>query len=46
MPRMERGHAGAEQLMTFQVTFMLEETLPDYQRSTPQKVVLSEHRCF
>jgi hypothetical protein len=39
-------HTGAEQLMTFQITFMLEETLPDYQHSAPEKVVLSEHRCF
>jgi hypothetical protein len=41
-------HAGAKhkQLMTFQITYMLEETLPDYRRSTPQKTVLSEHRCF
>jgi hypothetical protein len=39
-------HAGAEQLMTFQITYMLEETLPDYRRSTPQKIVLSEHSCF
>jgi hypothetical protein len=39
-------HAGAEQLMTFQITYMLEETLPDYRRSTPQKTVLSEHTCF
>jgi hypothetical protein len=39
-------HAGAKQLMTFQITYMLEETLPDYRRSAPQKTVLSEHRCF
>jgi len=40
-------HAGAEQLTTFQITYMLEETLPDYRRqATPQKVVLWEHNCF
>jgi hypothetical protein len=39
-------HTGSEQLMDFQVTYMLEQTLPDYRRSTPEKVVLWEHRCF
>ena len=39
-------HTGSEQLMDFQITYMLEQTLPDYQRSTPEKVVLWEHRCF
>ena len=39
-------HTGSEQLVDFQITYMLEETLPDYQRSTPEKVVLWEHRCF
>lgn len=39
-------HAGTEQLRAFQITYMLEKTLPDYQRSTPQKVVLWEHKCF
>ncbi len=38
-------HTGAQQLMTFQITYMLEETLPDYKSSAPQKVVLWEHRC-
>jgi hypothetical protein len=39
-------HTGSEQLMDFQITYMLEQTLPDYQLSTPEKVVLWEHRCF
>jgi hypothetical protein len=39
-------HAGAEQLTTFQITYMLETTLPNYRRSTPQVVVLWEHSCF
>jgi hypothetical protein len=39
-------HAGAEQLADFQIIYMHEETLPGYQLSTPQKVVLWEHRCF
>jgi hypothetical protein len=39
-------HTGSEQLMDFQVTYMLEQTLPDYRRPTPEKVVLWEHRCF
>ena len=39
-------HTGAEQLTTFKITYMLEMTLPDYQPSAPQKVVLWEHSCF
>ena len=39
-------HSGSEQLMTFQITYMLEKTLPDYRQSTPQKVILWEHSCF
>ena len=39
-------HTGPEQLRTFQITYMLEMTLPDYQQSTPQEVVLWEHSCF
>ncbi len=39
-------HAGAGQLETLQITYMLEKTLPDYQRATPKKVVLWEHSCF
>jgi hypothetical protein len=39
-------HTGAEQLTTFNITYMLEMTLPDYQHSTPQKVDLWEHSCF
>jgi hypothetical protein len=39
-------HAGSEQLMTFEITYMLKTTLPDYQRSTPQAEVLWKHNCF
>jgi hypothetical protein len=39
-------HAGSEQLRTFQITYMRETTLPNYQRSMPQKVVLWEGTCF
>jgi len=39
-------HTGSEQLMDFQITYMLEQTLPDYQRSMPEKVMLWEHSCF
>ena len=39
-------HAGAQQLETFQITYMQEMTLPDYQPSTPEKRVLWEHSCF
>jgi hypothetical protein len=39
-------HTGAEQLRTFQITYMLEETLPNYRQATLQKVVLWEHSCF
>ena len=39
-------HAGAQQLDTFQITYMWETTLPDYQPATPQEQVLWEHNCF
>lgn len=39
-------HGGSEQLRTFRITYMLEQTLPNYQRPSPQKVVLWEHDCF
>jgi len=38
-------HTGSEELMTFQIIYMLEETLPDYQYSPPQKRVLWNHDC-
>jgi hypothetical protein len=38
-------HTGTNRLETFQITYMLEETLPDYQPSTPEKVILWEHSC-
>jgi hypothetical protein len=39
-------HAGAEQLRTFQITYMWQPTYPDYRQGTPQKTVLWEHSCF
>ena len=39
-------HTGAEQLTTFKITYMLEITLPNYQRSAPQEVVLWNHSCI
>jgi hypothetical protein len=39
-------HADTEQLLDLQIIFMEETTLPNYQLSTPQKVVLGEHSCF
>jgi hypothetical protein len=38
-------HAGAEQLIALQIIFMEETTLPNYQPSTPQKVVLGTYGC-
>jgi hypothetical protein len=38
-------HAGSEQLMNFDIIYMLEVTLPDYRRATPEKVVTWEHSC-
>jgi hypothetical protein len=39
-------HAGAEQLRTFQITYMQQPTLPDYIHATPRPVVLWTHSCF
>ncbi len=39
-------HAGAEQLVDLQITFMEEMTLPNHRPSTPQKVVLGTYSCF
>lgn len=39
-------HTGPERLVGFQITYMSEITQPNYQRSTPQKVVLRDHRCL
>ncbi len=38
-------YTGTNRLETFQITYMLEETLPDYQLSTPEKVILWDHSC-
>jgi hypothetical protein len=38
-------HAGTEQPVDFQITYMKEQTLADYQLSALQKQVLWEHRC-
>ena len=39
-------HTGDETLQTFKIIFMRENTLPDYQTSTPTPVTTWEHRCF
>jgi hypothetical protein len=39
-------HEGPEELTTLQVVYMVEETLPDNQRSTPQKVDVWEQDCL
>ncbi|MGI8909433.1 MAG: HTTM domain-containing protein [Rubrobacteraceae bacterium] len=39
-------HGGSEQLRTFKITYMSEETLPDYSEAAPVKSVLWEHSCF
>lgn len=38
-------HTSDERLTGFDMTYMLEETKPDYQRPTPQKKVLWKHSC-
>ena len=39
-------HTGAEQLMTFEITYMWQPTHLDYRQSAPQKTILWEHHCF
>lgn len=39
------SHTGAGQLETFQLVFMKEKTLPDYQVSQPESQALWEHSC-
>ncbi len=39
-------HPATEQVKTFEVIYMLEKTLPDYQKSPPEKVVIWSHDCF
>ena len=39
-------HTGAEQLRTFEITYMWQPTSPDYRQGTPEKWVLWEHSCF
>lgn len=38
-------HTGAEQLIDFQIIYMLEETLPNLQESKPQRAVTWNHTC-
>jgi hypothetical protein len=38
-------HAGTEQLVDLQIVYMKVKTLPDYQRSTPEKEILWQHSC-
>ena len=39
-------HADTNQLTDFQITYMLQTTLPDNQSTTPEGVVLWEQNCF
>jgi hypothetical protein len=39
-------HTGAEQLRTFEITYMWQPTYLDYRQGTPEKVVLWAHSCF
>jgi len=39
-------HTGAEQLRTFEIAYMWQETFPNYRQGAPQKVVLWQHSCF
>jgi len=39
-------YEGSKELMTFQAVYMVEETLPDNQRSTPQKVDVWQQDCY
>lgn len=41
-----RTHGSGDQVMTFKIFYMLEETRPDYEPSAPQKVMIWEHWCF
>ncbi len=38
-------HTGPERLVDFQIVYMLERTLPDYQQSRPQRVTIWNHTC-
>lgn len=38
-------HSGNQKLITFKIYFMREDTLPNYQTSSPQRVLLWTHRC-
>jgi hypothetical protein len=38
-------HAGGDTLKTFRIIYMLQETLPDYKQSKPQKVDVWNHTC-
>ncbi|MGD1807523.1 HTTM domain-containing protein [Dapis sp. BLCC M126] len=39
-------HQGEEQLDTFEIYFMLEKTLPNYQTPEVEKVMIHRHYCF
>ena len=39
-------HTSTKQVMSFQVVYMLEKTLPNGRQSTPEKVVTWKHSCF
>lgn len=39
-------HQGNEQLMSFDIEFVREYTLPQFQIAPPRPIKISEHRCF
>jgi hypothetical protein len=39
-------HTGPDRLKRFKVYYLRERTLPDFKRSSPQKILLWSHRCF
>jgi hypothetical protein len=41
-----QSHEGAKQLSTFEIDYMLEDTLPNYQTAEPKKLILWKHDCF
>jgi hypothetical protein len=40
------SHAEDEQLMTFNIYYMREDTLPDGSEKTPERVAIWNHYCF
>src|SRR5205814_2780701 len=41
-----QNHEGLKQLETFEIDYMMEESLPDYKTAEPKKLTLWKHYCF